>query len=308
MPHDGLSRPAPRGRLRPGQARPVRRLRRNLRQDLPPLTDPAAGGAGDLRASRRQLVIDGLGIVVSAAGFGFVFGLTARTSAGFSPLEAMAFSLVAFAGAAQFAAVGFVARGLGWPAIALFTLLLNARHVLYSAAMAPWFRGRSFVERAVAAHLLTDEAFALTIAHFRRIGRFDGFGYWWAAIVTTLIPWNVATFAGVMLGGAVVDPKALGIDVIFPAAMGGLAVTLLTGRRELVAAIAGGVIGVAASVAWDPTIGVIAGGIAGPLAGLLVPEAAARETAPLGTEASAERFGMPGVVHDHPTDDRGRPS
>lgn len=220
----------------------------------------------------------------------------------------MAFSLVAFAGAAQFAAVGFVARGLGWPAIALFTLLLNARHVLYSAAMAPWFRGRSFVERAVAAHLLTDEAFALTIAHFRRIGRFDGFGYWWAAIVTTLIPWNVATFAGVMLGGAVVDPKALGIDVIFPAAMGGLAVTLLTGRRELVAAIAGGVIGVAASVAWDPTIGVIAGGIAGPLAGLLVPEAAARETAPLGTEASAERFGMPGVVHDHPTDDRGRPS
>ena len=220
----------------------------------------------------------------------------------------MAFSLVAFAGAAQFAAVGFVARGLGWPAIALLTLLLNARHVLYSAALAPWFRGRSFVERAVAAHLLTDEAFALTIAHFRRIGRFDGFGYWWAAIVTTLIPWNVATFAGVMLGGAVVDPKALGIDVIFPAAMGGLAVTLVTGRRELIAAIAGGVIGVAASVAWDPTIGVIAGGITGPLVGLHVPAAAARETAPLGSEASAEHFGMPGMVRDRPADDRGGPS
>ncbi len=227
--------------------------------------------------------------MVGAIGFGFVFGLSARTSGGFSPIEAMAFSLIAFAGAAQFAAVGFVARGLGWPAIAFFTLLLNARHVLYSAALAPWFRGRSLLERALAAHLLTDEAFALTIAHFRRIGRFDGFGYWWAAIATTLIPWNLATLAGVLLGGAIVDPLALGIDVIFPAAMGGLAVTLVTGRRELVAAVAGGLIGVGASVVWDPTIGVIAGGILGPLIGLVVPSRPARQmaTAAIG-EASGD--------------------
>ena len=240
----------------------------------------AAATEVGLRASRRQLVLDGLGIMVGAIGFGFVFGLSARTTGHFSPLEAMAFSLIAFAGAAQFAAVGFVARGLGWPAIAFFTLLLNARHVLYSAALAPWFRGRSFLERAVAAHLLTDEAFALTIAHFRRIGRFDAFGYWWAAIATTLIPWNLATLAGVMLGAAIVDPLALGIDVIFPAAMGGLAVGLITGRRELAAAVAGGLIGVAASLVWDPTIGVIAGGVAGPMIGLLVRPRSAIETAP----------------------------
>ena len=200
-----------------------------------------------------------------------MFGLSARTTGHFSVVEAMAFSIVAFAGAAQFTAVGLVARGLGWPAIALFIALLNARHVLYSAALAPWFRGRSFLERAVAAHFLTDESFALSIAHFRRIGRFDGFGYWWAAIVTTLIPWNIATLAGALLGTAIVDPRALGIDVIFPAAMGGLAVGLITGRRELAGAIAGGLIGVGASLAWDPTIGVIAGGVAGPIVGLLVP-------------------------------------
>lgn len=230
-----------------------------------------------------------------------MFGLSARTAGHFSPIEAMAFSLIVFAGAAQFAAVGFVSRGLGWPAIALFTLLLNARHVLYSAALAPWFKRRSVLERAVAAHLLTDEAFALTIAHFRRIGRFDAFGYWYATIVTTLIPWNVATFAGVMLGGAIVDPRALGIDVIFPAAMGGLAVGLVTGRRELVAAIAGGLIAVGASLVWDATIGVIVGGVAGPLIGLLVPSSAAHETAPIGSSASAGRFGMPGTPQ--PADD-----
>ena len=43
--------------------------------------------------------------------------------------------------------------------------------------------------------------------------------------------------------------------MIFPAAMGGLAVGLITGRRELVAAITGGVIAVAIALAWDPSVG-----------------------------------------------------
>ena len=119
-------------------------------------------------------------------------------------------SVFVFAGAAQFAAVGYVASGLSWPLIAVLTGLLNARHVLYSAALAPWFKGRSFAERAVAAHLLTDEAFALAIAHFRRLGRYDAFGYWFPAIATTLIPWNLGTLVGVTLGDAIVEPDRLG--------------------------------------------------------------------------------------------------
>jgi len=207
-------------------------------------------------------------------------------------------SLIAFAGAAQFAAVGYIATGVAWPAIVVLTALLNTRHVLYSAALAPWFRRRSFAERAVAAHLLTDESFALSIAHFRRVGGFDPVGYWFPAIVTTLIPWNIATFAGVTIGDAIVEPQRLGIDVIFPAAMIGLAVGLVTGRRELVAAVVGAAAAVGVSLAISPTIGVIAGGLVGPAIGLLVPAAAAHETAPLGSPASAGHYGMPGGSRD----------
>jgi predicted branched-subunit amino acid permease len=249
---------------------------------------------------------------VSAAGFGFVYGLTARTAGGFSPIEAMAMSLVAFAGAAQFATIGYVVAGIGWPVIALLTFLLNARHVLYSAALAPWFAGRPLAERAGAAQLLTDESFALSVAHFRRLGRFDGFGYWYAAIVTTLIPWNLATLAGVTIGASIVDPSRLGIDVIFPAAMAGLAVLLISGRRELVAAGAGAAIGVVVSLAVSTTAGVIAGGVLGPFVGLLVPPAKAREEARIGTEASARRYGMPegipeSLAGDEPGTDGGAP-
>ena len=210
----------------------------------------------------------------------------------------MAFSTIVFAGAAQFAAVGYVASGLAWPGVVLLTALLNARHLLYSAALSPWLREVPFARRAVMAHLLTDESFALTIAHFRRLGRTDERGYWIAGIGATFIPWNLATLAGVVLGAQIPDPARLGIDVIFPAAMIGLAVGLITGRRELVAAIVGAGVGVAVALASSPAIGIVAGGILGPVVGLLVPARIAAETAPLGTAASAERYAMPGARFD----------
>jgi 4-azaleucine resistance transporter AzlC len=263
-----------------------------VRQDVPALTDEGA-----LRASRRRLATDAIGIGVSAAGFGFVYGLSAR-GAGFSPIEAMAMSTIVFAGAAQFAAVGYVASGLAWPGIVLLTALLNARHLLYSAALAPWLRDVPVPRRAVMAHLLTDEAFALSIGHFRRIGRGDERGYWLGAIGSTFIPWNLATLAGVLLGAQIPEPARFGIDVIFPAAMIGLAVGLITGRRELVAAIVGGAIAVLVALASSPAIGIVAGGVIGPAVGLLVPGAIASESAPLGSPASIERYSMPGVHID----------
>lgn len=231
---------------------------------------------------------------MSAAGFGFVYGLSAR-GAGFSPIEAMAMSTIVFAGAAQFAAVGYVASGLSWPAIVLLTGLLNARHLLYSAALGPWLRRIPAARRAGMAHLLTDEAFALSIGHFRRLGRADERGYWTAAIASTFIPWNLATLAGVLIGGQIPDPTRLGIDIIFPAAMIGLAVGLITGRREVVAAVVGVAVAVVGALLTSPPIGIVAGGLIGPAAGLLVPAASALETAPIGSPASAERYSMPGT-------------
>jgi 4-azaleucine resistance transporter AzlC len=227
----------------------------------------AEPGVIPLEVSRRRLVLDSLGIMVSAGGFGLVYGLTAR-AAGFSPLEAGAMSVLVFGGASQFVAVGYVLGGFSWLAIVLLTAFLNARHLLYAAALAPYLADRPRALRAVMAHFLTDEAFALAIAHFRRIGRGDVRGYWIGAMLSTFIPWNVATIVGVTIGGSIPDPTRLGLDVIFPAAMGGLAVGLITGRRELVAALAGAVIGVAVGLAWDPAAGIIAGGVIGPLAGM----------------------------------------
>jgi 4-azaleucine resistance transporter AzlC len=241
-----------------------------VRQDVPALT---------LEQSRRRLIIDGIGIGVSAIAFGLVYGLAAE-GAGLSPIEAVAMSVIVFGGAAQFAAIGYIVGGLAWPAIVLLTALLNARHLLYSAALLPWLRDVPAPRRAVMAHVLTDEAFALSIAHFTRLGRTDERGYWIAAIGATFIPWNVATLAGVLIGREIPSPERFGLDIVFPAAMVGLAAGLITGRREIVAAIAGAVLGVGIGLLVSPSLGIIGGGILGPAVGLAVPERGPRSEPP----------------------------
>lgn len=235
--------------------------------------------ADGLPVGRRRLLLDTLGIAVSVAAFGLVFGLAAR-GAGFSPLEAIAFSVIVFAGASQFAAAGYVAAGLPWAPIVVLTLLLNARHLLYSASLAPRLRGLSAARRAVMGHFLTDEAFALSAAHFQRVGRVDVAGYWIAAMLGVFVPWNAATAIGVLLGGAIPDPAALGLDIVFPAAMGGLAVGLVTGRRELAAAVAGALIGTGMSLAVGPAVGIMLGGLLGPLVGMALPSPPAAPASP----------------------------
>ncbi len=230
----------------------------------------ATGGQLDVAVARRRLLLDTAGIAVSVAGFGLVFGLAAR-NAGYSPIDAVAMSTIAFAGAAQFAAVGYVAAGLPWLPIVVLTLFLNLRHVLYSASLAPHLRHVPRRHRAAMAHVLTDEAFALSAAHFHRLGRSDVGGYWLGAILGVFVPWNLATLAGVLIGGAIPDPTAFGLDIVFPAAMAGLAIGLVTGRREVVAAVSGAALGVALSLAIGPALGIMTGGLIGPLLGIAVP-------------------------------------
>lgn len=222
----------------------------------------------DIGAARRDLVLASLSFAVSGLGFGFVYGLAAR-EAGFSIIEATSMSVFVLAGAAQFAAVGLIAHGAGWPSIVFLTALLNARHLLYSAAMAPWLGGRPRLERAAMAHVLTDETFALSLAHFRRLGRADILGYWLAAGIDCL-SWPIATAVGVVGGQLILDPAQFGLDVVFPAAMGGLAVTLATGREEVATALAGAALAVVGGIVVGPAASIVVGGFSAPIAGLMI--------------------------------------
>jgi 4-azaleucine resistance transporter AzlC len=231
-------------------------------------------------------VLDALGMTASATAFGLVYGLAARQG-GFSIVEMLAMSVFVLAGAAQFAAIGLVTQGVPWAAIVLLTALLNARHLLYSAALAPWLALRGRLPRAAMAHVLTDETFALTLPLFRRLGRADVPGYWLASAFI-VPPWIVANLLGYLGGQSIPDPHRLGLDIVFPAAMAGIAVGLIGGRRELVAASVGAIVAVSVGLLAGTALGIVAGGLLGPLAGLLVPGRVAGDAGP-GAAGAADR-------------------
>jgi 4-azaleucine resistance transporter AzlC len=251
-----------------------------------------AGERLDPAAARRRLILDALAITVSSGAFGVVYGLAARET-GLSLAESIAMSIFVLAGASQFAALGLIAAGVPWLGIVLLTGFLNARHLLYSAALAPWLRASPALERAAMAHVLTDETFALAMAHFRRLGRGDSAGYWIAAAFVCL-PWILATGVGYIGGEAIPDPRQLGLDVVFPAAMAGLAVALTTGRPELLAAVIGAVLAVALALAWDPAVAVIVGGLIGPAVALIL-AGKASDTPGIVGGATHERQGGDGL-------------
>ncbi len=135
-------------------------------------------------------------------------------------------------------------RRAAWrgPAIILLTALLNARHLLYSAALAPWLREVPFARRAVDGPspdrrgLRAGDQPLPADRPDRRTGLLDRGDRGDLHPVEPRRRWP-----GSCSAAQIPDPARLGIDIIFPAAMIGLAVGLITGRRELVAAIVGGV-------------------------------------------------------------------
>ena len=220
----------------------------------------------ELSVARRRLAVDSIGIWVLAIVIGTIFGFTAREG-GLSLIETAAFSSILFAGAAQFAAVGLLAVAAPWSSIVLLVWLLNARHFLYAASIAPHTTHLPRRMRAGLAYLLTDEAFALTSAHIARLGRFDLAGGWYAG-ASIFVPWNLATIAGWLAGAALPEPGTIGLDVMFPASMAGLAVGLVRDRAALIALITGGAAAVAAAILINPSAAAMIGGLIGPLVGI----------------------------------------
>ena len=126
------------------------------------------------------------------------------------------------------------------------------------------------------AHVLTDETFGLALPHFRRLGRAD-VGRILDRHRLHRADLDRANLIGFLGGQGIPDPTRFGIDIVFPAAMAGIAAALVSGRRELVAAVAGAAHrGRLRGLRSGPSAGIVAGGLLAPLVALLVAPPRAR--------------------------------
>jgi 4-azaleucine resistance transporter AzlC len=194
-------------------------------------------------------------VLLGVLPFGMIYGALAVRS-GLSPGAALAMSSIVFAGSAQFVAVKLVAAGAPPPVIVLTTFILNLRHVLYSASIAPYFRQLRPFGHWAAAYFLTDEAYAVAIAEFERArarGRPDGeaadrplaphAAFYFGAGMTLWVTWQLSSAAGVFLGTAI--PATWELDFALPLTFIALVIPFLTDRASLGAALTAGLAAVA---------------------------------------------------------------
>jgi 4-azaleucine resistance transporter AzlC len=200
---------------------------------------------------------------------GISFGVLARTG-GVSLAMTCVMSLVIFAGGAQFLAIATIASG-GTPLAAVIGgIVLNARHLPYGLAVAPFLRGPLW-KRALSSQIVLDESTALALAQpTPELGRVAFYACGCALFLT----WNLGTAAGALAGGAIADPAALGLDAAFPASMVALLAPLLRRRDTRAAALAGAALALAATPFTAPGVPILVAA-AGALAARFVREAPA---------------------------------
>ncbi len=202
-------------------------------------------------AGRRQAEFWGgvraeLPILIGVIPFGMIYGVLAL-SAGIPPGAAQAMSAVVFAGSAQFVFAQLVGSGAPGLVIILTVWVVNLRHMLYSASVAPYLKELRPAWKWLLAYLLTDEAYAVTIVHYEATQKNTAAGaeagdqrHWFflGAGLALWSSWQISTAAGILLGALV--PQSWSLDFTLALTFIALLVPLLRDRPSLASALSAG--------------------------------------------------------------------
>jgi predicted branched-subunit amino acid permease len=223
---------------------------------------------GNLHEFNRQIVWAGfkqlLPISVFVIAFGAAFGLAA-TQAGLDDSVIVAMSTLMFAGASQFAALE-----LWGPQVPFFTLVItvfaiNARHLLMGATLYPWLRHLPPAKRYGVMIVASDANWAMSMQAFSR-GE-PGIGILLGGGLALWSFWVFGTWLGIYFGGAIHDPKSLGMDMV----MGCFLLAMVVGGEKNLRMLIIWIVAACSSLLayWylpnnsHVVVGALAGGIAG---------------------------------------------
>jgi predicted branched-subunit amino acid permease len=218
-------------------------------------------------------------VVASYIPFGIAAG-AAMGATSVDPLVSILSSPVIFAGAAQIAAVQLLDVGAALAVVVLTVAVINARHLLYSAALAPHLADWSLGQRMGAAFLLADPVYAVSAARFDAA---DGGGgdrekraFYFTAGFTSLVGWSLLLAIGIAVGRFI--PEWVPFELAIPLTFLLLTLPLIKNRAGLVAAAVAGLVALVAH-ALPLGIGLMVGAVVGVAAGVVVLNLTERRTA-----------------------------
>jgi len=179
-------------------------------------------------------------LLIGVFPFGMIYGALAL-NAGLSNLAAQMMSSLVFAGSAQFITAQLVHDAAPGLVIILTIAVVNLRHMLYSASLAPYLAALSTRWKILLSYLLTDEAYAPSIIHYEKEGP-RPFSHWFllGAGVVLWTNWQISTALGIFLGKAI--PDSWSLDFALPLTFIAMVVPVLKNRPMIAAALSAGVV------------------------------------------------------------------
>jgi predicted branched-subunit amino acid permease len=205
-------------------------------------------------------------VALSIAPLGLVIGATAR-HVPVSPAANAAVAAGVFAGAAHLAALTALAAGAGVLTVLGTVVLINARLLLYSAALEPRFRDQPTWFRWLGPALLIDQTYLMAMARddlddaarFRR--------YWSVAGGALLAAWVCAVGLGSVLGPLL--PPGTPLTAAAVVVLAGMLAPRLTTARPVAVALTALLVAVVAAP-LPGGLGVVVGIGAGLVVGVLL--------------------------------------
>ncbi|HLF73692.1 MAG TPA: AzlC family ABC transporter permease [Anaerolineales bacterium] len=179
-------------------------------------------------------------LLVGVFPFGMIYGALAL-NAGLSTSAAQMMSSIVFAGSAQFITTQLVHEAAPGLVIVLTIAVVNLRHMLYSASLAPYVASLSTRWKTLLSYLLTDEAYAATVMHYEKEGA-TRHSHWFflGAGFSLWSTWQASTALGIFLGAAI--PASWSLDFALPLTFIAMVVPVLRNRPAVAAAISAGIV------------------------------------------------------------------
>ena len=199
--------------------------------------------AAAARAAFREGVRDMLPAMPALIAWALVTGI-AMAKSPLTLVQCAGLGLIAFAGAAQLAALPLLVAGAPVVVSVLSALMVNLRFVIYSAALAPSFRALPLRERLALGYLVSDMGFVMYMRRETELRDWPARGWYFAGLgLGVFFAWHVASLAGLFAGSVI--PAAWGLDFAGALALLALLVPMLASRP----ALAGSLVSAALSVA-----------------------------------------------------------
>ena len=210
-----------------------------------------------------------LPLLIGVAPFGMIYGVLA-INAGLTPAPAQMMSSIVFAGSAQFITAQLVGEAVPGLVIVLTIAVVNLRHMLYSASVAPYVRALPMRWKVLLSYLLTDEAYAVTILNYEKEDT-NPSGHWFflGAGLTLWTSWQISTAVGILLGATM--PESWPLDFALPITFIAIIIPALKDRPAIAASLTAGAV---ALLAYDLPykLGLMLAGLLGIAVGTLLEE------------------------------------